>query len=201
MIALSPHLVELLGNVAGDVREVFEAEQWSVAAAVELNAAFTDTNHPRASMTRAIIAREFLASAHRNGLSDHPAQGGAVELYEQNGEGMDMAMIRLRGAKDVDGDLRVLANAGSTWGGLSEDGFWREIPYVFAWYLDEAGALQFVVAESVGKTAGSMPCFEFGWMHRFISLAPSSTQGFAPDNTDSLGDWDARHQSDTSAQA
>lgn len=189
MVALTKELVQKLADVAVDVSEGFEADGWSVSAAIELHPSFADTNHPRSSMNRAIIAREFGAAAARAGLYERPASGGAREIYEVNGD--DYAIIRLRSAKEVDGELQVIANSGTSFGGISDDGFWREIPYVFGWSFDESQRVRFFVAEVVGHTDAKVPHFEFGWMHRFDAPPVGGGAAFTPDNGDSLGGWDA----------
>lgn len=187
MVALSSSLVDTLGDLVVDVREGFEAEVGVVAHALSLHQAFTDTNVPRSALVRSIIVREFRAAANKLGLYARSGQGGAVELYEKNNH--DYAIIRLRGANQVGDELRVIANSGSTWGGLSEDGFWREVPYVFGCTVVN-DSLQFFVAEVVGQTKASVAHLEFGWTHRFESPASHSDSPFTPDDGDLLDGWD-----------
>lgn len=197
MVALSPSLVDVLGDLAVDVREGFEAGVWAVDEALTLHAAFTDNNVPRSSLVRSVIAREFRAGAERRGLNPRSGLGGATELYELSGE--EYAVIRLRGAEEVAGELRVIANSGSTWGGLSDDGFWREVPYVFG-CLIKSTSVDFFVAEVVGQSEGAVPHLEFGWLHRFSSPPAGSGSAFTPDDGDSLDGWDVPELGDIDKQ-
>lgn len=199
MVALSSDLIELLSGVALDVREELEASAGSVAGALELHPAFTDNNVPRSALVRAIIAREFRAAAGRRGLSPRAGLGGAVELYELNGD--EYAVIRLRGADLVGEDLRVIANSGSTWGGLSDDGLWREAPYVFGCTFGDNDFVSFFVAEVIGQSKGAVAHLEFGWTHRFDDPAPGRGASFTPDSADSLDGWDVPNVGDVDKQA
>lgn len=198
MVTLSPALVDTLGDLVIDVREGFEASVWAVGEALDLHDAFTDTNIPRSALVRAIIAREFRVAADRRGLNARSGQGGAVELYEVNGS--EFAIIRLRGAEEVAGELRVIANSGSTWGGLSDDGFWREVPYVFGCVVED-DSIEFFVAEVVGQTDSAVAHLEFGWVHRFEPPAPRNGAAFTPDDGDTLDGWDTPQQGDINKQA
>lgn len=188
MVALSTDLVDLLGSVALDVREGFEAGVWAVTEALELRPAFKDNNVPRSALVRAIIAREFRSAAGRRGLNPRSGQGGAVELFEFNGD--EYAIIRLRGAEVVGEDLRVITNSGSTWGGLSDDGLWREAPYVFGCTFTEEDSVNFFVAEVVGQSEAAVARLEFGWTHRFDEPSLQGESTFIPDDGDSLDGWD-----------
>lgn len=188
MVALSSTLLDALGDVAVDVREGYEASVWAVNSALDLHPAFRDTNVPKAALVRAIIAREFRVAADRLGLNPRSGQGGAVELYEQNGD--EYAVIRLRSAEEFGAELRVIANSGSTWGGLSDDGFWRESPYIFGCTLTADESVNFFVAEVVGQSEAAVAHLEFGWVHRFGAFALESTASFSPDPGDSLDGWD-----------
>lgn len=199
MVALSSKLLDDLGDVVVDVREGFEAGVWAVTEALELHPAFKDTNIPRAALVRAIIAREFRAAADRHGLNPRSGQGGSVELYELNGD--EYAIIRLRGAEEVGEELRVIANSGSTWGGLSDDGFWREVPYVFGCTMTEGEAVNFFVAEVIGQSDAAVAHLEFGWMHRFGGPAPQGESSFTPDDGESLDGWDVPDAGDIDKQA
>lgn len=199
MVPLSPTLVDTLGDLVVDVREGFEAGVWAVTEALSLHGAFTDTNIPRSALVRAIIAREFRAAAGRLGLSDRAGVGGAVELYEANGS--EFAIIRLRGAEEAAGQFRVIANSGSTWGGLSDDGLWREVPYVFGCIVGDADSLEFFVAEVIGQTDAAVAHLEFGWLHRFAPARPQNGASFTPDSGDSLDGWDLAEQSDVGNEA
>lgn len=195
MVALSPALVEALGNVVVDVREGYEAGVWAVGEALLLHDAFTDTNVPRSSLVRAIIVRELRAAAARHGLNARSGQGGATEIYELNSD--EYAMIRLRGAERVSGDLRVIANSGSTWGGLTDDGLWREVPYVLGCIVGDGASLEFFVAEVIGQTDAAVAHLEFGWTHHFGPSAPVDDASFKPDHEDSLEGWDKPSMGDT----
>lgn len=189
MVALPPALVDSLGDLAVDVREGYESGAWTVTEATSLHLAFTDTSHPRSALVRAIIANEFRAAAGRRGLNARYGQGGAVELYEPHGS--DFAVIRLRSAEiDAAGDPLVISNSGSTWGGLSDEGFWREYPYVFGWTVSDNDSVDFFVGEVIGQTETAVPRLEFGWVHRFTRPAPSDGTSFTPDDGDSLDGWD-----------
>ena len=195
MVALSNELTDALGDLTVDVREGFEASVWAVQDALSLHRAFRDTNVPRSALTRAIIVDEFRVCAERRGLEARPGRGGAVELYERNHD--EYAVIRLRGAKEVGGELRVIANSGSTWGGTSDDGFWREIPYVFGCLVNGTNdSLDFFVAEVTGQTKAAVPHLEFGWVHRFQSPNPGNGAAFTPDEEDPLDGWDLLGQGD-----
>lgn len=199
MVALSSDLVELLGGVALDIREEFEASAGLVTAALELHPAFTDNNVPRSALVRSIIAREFRAAAGRRGINPRSGLGGAVELYELNGD--EYAIVRLRGAELVGEELRVIANSGSTWGGQSDDGFWREVPYVFGCTFGENDSVSFFVAEVIGQSEGAVAYLEFGWTHRFDEPAPRGGASFTPDSGDSLDGWDLPDAGDVDKQA
>lgn len=189
MVALPPTLVDTLGDLAVDVREGFESGAWAVTEATSLHQAFTDTNHPRSALVRAIIANEFRAAAGRRGLNPRSGQGGAVELYEPHGG--NYAVIRLRSAEvDASGELLVISNSGSTWGGLSDEGFWREYPYVFGWIVSDNDSVEFFVAEVIGQTQTAVPRLEFGWVHRFAGPSPRAGASFTPDDGDTLDGWD-----------
>lgn len=199
MVALFPDLVDTLGDVVVDVREGFEAGVWAVGDAVSLHEAFRDTNIPRSALVRAIIAREFRAAAGRRGLNPRSGQGGATELYELNGG--EYAVIRLRGAEEAAGDLRVIANSGSTWGGISDDGLWREVPYVFGCIGSGADSLEFFVGEVIGQTDSAVAHLEFGWVHRFAPQAPHNGVSFTPDSGESLAGWDTPDRGDVGNHA
>ncbi len=188
MVALSTSLVETLGDLVVEVREGYEAGAWAIPEAISQHEAFMDTNGPRSTLTRAIISREFRTAAGRLGLTARSGLGGAVELYELNGS--EFAVIRLRSAEEVAGELRVIANSGSTWGGLTDDGFWREVPYVFGWIAGPGDALEFFVAEVIGQTDSAVAQLEFGWTHRFQPSVPQTGASFAPDDGDLLDGWD-----------
>lgn len=198
MVALSSELVDALGDIAADVREGFEADVWAVSGALDLHPAFTDTNVPRSALVRAIIAREFRTAANRRGLNPRSGLGGSVELYEQNGR--EYAIIRLRGAEVVGEELRVIANNGSTWGGLSDDGLWREAPYVFGCTVTNE-SVNFFVAEVVGQSDSTVAHLEFGWVHRFGSPQPRAQASFNPDDDESLNGWDEPNAGDIEEQA
>ncbi|MBS1906185.1 MAG: hypothetical protein JST33_06375 [Actinobacteria bacterium] len=198
MVALSSELLDLLSDVAFDVREGFEASVWAVNAALELHPAFNDNNVPRSALMRAVIAREFRSAAGRRGLNPRSGLGGAVELYELNGD--EYAVVRLRGAEIVGEELRVIANSGSTWGGLSDDGFWREVPYVFGCTFTEDDSVRFFVAEVIGQSDGAVAHLEFGWTHHFGEPAPRGGSSFTPDGGDSLDGWDLPEADDIDKQ-
>lgn len=191
MVSLSASLVDILGDLAVDVREGFEAGVWAVDEALTLHTAFRDNNVPRSALVRAVIAREFRAGAERRGLNPRAGLGGATELYELSGN--EYAVIRLRSAEEVAGELRVISNSGSTWGGLSDDGFWREVPYVFGCLVNST-SVEFFVAEVVGQSDAAVPHLEFGWVHRFTPLAPQNGSAFTPDDGESLEGWDVPDQ-------
>lgn len=195
MVALSEELVDVLGDLAVDVREGFESGVWAVDEGLSLHPAFTDNNVPRSALVRAIIASEFRASAGRRGLNPRSGSGGATELYEINGN--EYAVIRLRGAVEVGDELRVIANSGSTWGGTSDDGFWREVPYIFGCIVSQT-AVEFFVAEVVGQSTAAVPHLEFGWTHRFTPPTPRDGSAFTPDDGDSLDGWDMPDEGDVS---
>lgn len=197
MVALIPQLVEVLGDLAVDVREGFEEGVWAVDEGLSLHTAFTDNNVPRSALVRSIIAREFRTSAERRGLSPRLGLGGSTELYELNGDAF--AVIRLRSAEMVTGEIRVLSNSGSTWGGISDDGFWREIPYVFGW-LTSSTSVEFFVAEVTGQSDGAVPHLEFGWVHRFAPPTSRDGSAFTPDDGDSLDGWDMPDHGDVDKQ-
>lgn len=188
MVALTPSLIDVLGDLAVDVREGFEAEAGSVSKALSLNAAFTENNVPRSALERSIIVREFLASAGRHGLNPRPGLGGAVELYEPLAQ--DYAIIRLRSAEIVAGELRVIASSGSTWGGLSEEGLWRDFPYVFGYVVGDDDTLEFFVAEVTGQTKTAVAHLEFGWTHHFTTPSTPPGEAFEPNEEESLDGWD-----------
>lgn len=188
MVPLSPALVDRLGDLVVDVKEGFAEGAWTIGAALDQNRAFKDSNGPMSSLRRSIIVREFKTCAERRGIDVRPGQGGAIEVYERNND--DYAVIRLRSAELVAGELRVISNNGSTWGGISDDGFWREVPYVMGWLPQSSESLDFFVAEVTSKTDASVPCLEFGWLHRFGVPAPNGGTSFKPDAADSLEGWD-----------
>ncbi|RKR76369.1 hypothetical protein C8E83_3541 [Frondihabitans australicus] len=188
MVALCGELVQKLGDVAVDVAEGFEADSGTVSAALELHPSFTDTNHTRSSMIRAIIAREFSRAAIRAGMYERDGSGGAREIFELNGD--EYALIRLRGAKHVNGELRVIANKGSSFGGIADDELVRLMPYVFAWFVDDTHRLRFLVAEVRGRTDTKVQYFEFGWTHYFDVPTVGGGFAFTPDDGDELDGWD-----------
>ena len=199
MVALSDELVDALGDLAVEIREGFESGAWSIGEALSLHPAFEDTNLPRSALTRAIIASEFRKAADRRGLTVRSGMGGATELYEMSRS--EYAVIRLRGASMMGEELRVIANSGSTWGGLSDDGFWREVPYVFGFMVTDNDSVNFFVAEVVGQSAGAVPHLEFGWTHYFGPPAPTGDSVFLPDDDDSLDGWDAPDSGEIDKQA
>lgn len=197
MVALSTPLVDILGDLAVDVREGFEAGVWAVDEALTLHTAFTDNNVPRSALVRSVIAREFRTGAERRGLNPRAGLGGSTELYELSGNAY--AVIRLRSAEEVAGELRVIANSGSTWGGISDDGFWREVPYVFGCLVNST-SVEFFVAEVIGQSDAAVPHLEFGWVHRFTPSAPQNGSAFTPDDAESLEGWDVPDQGDIDKQ-
>jgi len=199
MVALSFELVEQLSHVANDAREGFEAGVWAVNEALKLHTAFGDTNSPRSALIRSIVVREFRAAAERCGLYARTGNGGAVELYEANGN--EVAVIRLRSAAEVDGQMRVIANSGSSWNGLSDDGLWRESRYVFGFVVDDHDSIDFFVAEVIGETNAAVAHLEFGWMHRFSAPPTGGNLSFTPDEGDSLDGWDISDEDNIANEA
>jgi len=199
MVALSPELVEQLRHVVNDAREGFEAGVWAVNDALALHAAFIDTNSPRSALIRSIVVSEFRAAAERRGLYARTGTGGAVELYEANGN--EYAVIRLRSAAEVDGQIRVIANSGSSWNGLSDDGLWRESRYVFGFMVNDHDSISFFVAEVIGETNASVAHLEFGWVHRFSAPTTGGDVSFTPDGGDSLDGWDIAGEFDIADEA
>lgn len=199
MVALSHELVGVLGDVVVDVREGFEANAGSIAAALTQHESFTRSNRPRSSLRRSLIEDELEHACIRQGLDAQPGSGGAFEITTLDNDAF--AVIRLRTAKYVDGELKVIANQGSTYGGLAEDALIREYPYVLGVVATEQDSLEFFVAHVRGHSEGRVPYLEFGWMHHFQAPTTPSGASFIPDDGDDLDGWDSDDQGIAGTQA
>lgn len=199
MVALSHELVGVLGDVVVDVREGFEANAGSIAAALAQHESFTRSNRPRSSLRRSLIEDELEHACIRQGLDAQPGGGGAFEITVLDDDAL--AVIRLRTAKYVDGELKVIANQGGTYGGLAEDALIREYPYVLGVVATEQDSLEFFVAHVRGHSEGRVPYLEFGWMHHFQAPTTPTGTSFIPDDGDDLDGWDADDQGITGTQA
>jgi hypothetical protein len=199
MVALSNELVEVLGDVVVDVREGYEASAGSVTAAVGQHEAFSRSNRPRSSLRRSLIENELEHACARQGLQAKPGSGGSLEITEMDNGAI--AVIRLRGAKYVNGELRVIANNGSTYGGLSDDAILREYPYVLGVVVTDHDSLEFFVAFVEGHSEGRVPYLEFGWVHHFQPPTNLIDSAFMPDDGDDLDGWDIDAQGLEGTQA
>lgn len=188
MTPLNPELVDLLGDLVAEVRESFEADQYTIPEALAQHGSFRKTKGPESVLTRSIVGDAFRRIANRLGLNPRHGQGGAVELYEQVANGF--AVIRLRRAEWVGEELRVAANSSSTLRGFSDEALMPEYHFVFGWLLEENKPLDFFVAEITGLEEGNPGHYLFGWTHHFAMPTPPPASGFQPPIDDGLGNWD-----------
>lgn len=202
MVTLRRDLIDTLGDLVVELRESYESEAHTVSAALAQNEAFQANRRPESELTRSVMAAAFRRGAHRLGLNVRNGQGGSVELYEpvSNGYGV----IRLKRASYAGEELRVVANAGSSFGGFSaevEDALIPEFFFVLGWILEGDEPLECFVAEVTGVEEGNPGSYIFGWTHSFAAPTPPSGPGFQPASDDDLGDWDKQSDSDIADQA
>jgi len=188
MPALPDNLVETLGHIVLDMRETFEADGYTVDAALQHNRDFCRSNRPASELTRGIMIGALERASIRCGANYQDGAGGAAELHEFV-EGYK-AVIRLKRARRVGSDLRVKANAATAFGGVDDETLIPEAHFALGWILNDQGdSLEFFVAEIVGIEPGSPGHLIFGWVHEFPTLAIPTSDGFQPAPDDDLGEW------------
>lgn len=179
--------LELLRQVAGELREVFAERGHRVDQAMEVDPAF-GSGWSRAAVTRDLVVDAVSAAASRIGLDFRPVNGSGREFRYLAG-GVDRRYRLRKARRTADGTLEITASSDSALA-AGETPLFEEESWAFAWTIASNGQIgDVLVAEVMGYVEGSPGHFILG---STISLVGEDlpTGGFRPtdEDLDGFGD-------------
>jgi hypothetical protein len=125
---------EMLGQVAFEIREVYEERGHNVDSALAQDTAFSASGRSRSSLSRDLVAQAFVAGASRVGFDLDSGAWGAKQFRANLGD--SFGVFRLKKAElTANGSYKVVTNSSSTWGEIDEDTLIAEEPYVLGYTL------------------------------------------------------------------
>lgn len=196
---LDPAELELLGQIADELREVFEERSHRVDVALSTDRSF-GSGRSRSALTRDLAMHAVSGTASRIGLDFRPVNGDGRELRYLS-RTLDRRYRVRRAHRHGDGSLQVTANSESALAGDAAESLFPTERWVFGWTLTGDGLIDDVfAAEVVGFIEGRPGRLDLGPAVALGSAGGFPSGGFSPSEED-LDGFDDEAGDDTGQEA